>query len=219
LSAPAQYGLEDQMNHQSMLASAILVVALAVPAAAQQRSAPTRSQWIGGGAQWAYPVDAQELSATPGLNVSVRRWIGPHFGIEGEFGWWQRSKSYQYRSPAYQTPDGVFGPIEVLSTSRLATYNLGMNVLGRVPMGRAAIVAGGGPGLFVEHGRSESLVNGTSNEWSATQTHFGLQSLVTLEVRVTDRLTAYGGFRTEMRNVRWVDSFVGYPTAGVRIGF
>jgi hypothetical protein len=46
--------------------------------------------------------------------------------------------------------------------------------------------------------------------------HVGVQSLAAVELRITDRVTAFGGARAELRSI---DAFVSYPTAGMRISF
>jgi hypothetical protein len=40
-----------------------------------------------------------------------------------------------------------------------------------------------------------------------------------LEVRVTRRLSGFAGLRIEQRDVRFLESTAGYPTAGVRFAF
>ena len=208
------------MRSQSVLLSAILALALAAPAAAQT-AAPQHRQSIGGGARWAYPlVEGGDITGTPGFSVSWRRWIGPHLGIEGALGVWRYSASEEYTHDGYYTADGyVSQPVHASYKGHMWAYNLGLNVLGRIPAGRASIVLGGGPGLFVEQARAESSFNENRYMSSMTHKHFGLQSLAELEVRITDRMAVFGGMHAEVRDVKVADSGVVYPVAGVRVGF
>jgi hypothetical protein len=213
--------MEVHMHCRPVSVLVLLVLANGAAADAQPAKQPTPVQSIGGGAQWAYPIiEGGYLAASPGLTASWRRWMGPYLGIQGEFGWWRKTKSHDYQWEGYQTPMGfVSEPVVGSDTSRFNGYSFGVNILGRIPIGRSAIVAGGGPGLFHERGSFKSVFNGKRYSTTHAETHFGLQSLFTVEVAVNRRVSAFGGFRLEMRNVRWADSLVGYPTAGLRVAF
>ncbi len=189
------------MSRRATMASGILLLVLSTAPSAQSLQPPVRAQ-VGGGAQWAYPYESSNyLAATPGFNASFRQWMGPHLGMELECGWWHRSSA----------------PVGASYTKQFTGYNAGVNVLARIPIGRAAIVAGGGPGLFADRYRTNSLVS--QQVWNSNSTTLGLQSLASLEVRLAGRTTAFGGVRTEVRQLGEVTEFVAYPTAGVRVNF
>ena len=199
------------MIRHAVPAVALLVLALAAPALAQAPAAPGFTQSIGGGAQWAYPTESgTELNGTPGLRAAWRGWFSPHFGIEGDFGWWQKSQSQEYRDANFV----------VTGTTTLTVYNLAFNVLGGIPLGqRTTLVVGGGPGWYFEHGSAETLVNGDRQSFSTSQDHFGIQSIADVEVSVSQRVSIFGGVRAEWRDVRESSSGVIYPIAGARFVF
>ena len=198
------------MIRHAIPAAALLVLALAAPALAQAPATAGFTQSIGGGAQWAYPTETgNELNGTPGVRASWRGWFNPHLGVEGDFGWWQKSVSHEYRSPDFV----------VTGTSDLSVYNLAFNVLGGIPVGRATIVLGGGPGWYFENGNNDALINGERQTYSSSRNHFGLQSLADVEVRASDHVSVFGGMRAEWRNVRESSSGVVYPIAGLRFIF
>jgi hypothetical protein len=200
------------------LASVVVLLLASVPVAAQSISPAERTHSFGAAAEWAYPFRSSDyLTATPGVGASYREWLRPHLAIEIEFGSWRRTHSGTYRLAGYQVPPEHQGePILASYTSRFSWYNAGVNVLGRIPIGRVAIVGGGGPGLFVEQLDDASLVNDAVQTWSSRSTHVGVQSLAAVEVRVIDRVTAFVGARAELSSI---DTLVAYPTAGMRIGF
>jgi hypothetical protein len=110
----------------------------------------------------------------------------------------------------------------VTTSARLNAYNIGANLLGAVPFGsRAALVLGGGGGLYHEGGTAEAIVNGERSSFSNGRNHFGLQSLAELDVRASDRMSIFGGLHAEWRDVREgiMDASVIYPVAGVRFMF
>ncbi len=199
------------MIRHAVQTAALLVLALAAPALAQAPDTPAFTQSIGGGAQWAYPTESgTELNGTPGIRGSWRGWFGPHVGIEGDFGWWKKSVSNDYRSPDFV----------VTGSSTLSVYNLAFNVLGGIPLGqRANIVFGGGPGWYFETGSSEVNYNGDRYAYSDTSHHFGVQTLADLEVRATGHVSVFGGMRAEWRDVRDWTSGVVYPITGMRFTF
>lgn len=208
------------MKYRTLILTAAVALALAAPAAAQAPQQPSLGHSIAGGAQWAFPVSDVDLKGSAGVNASWRYFTGPHLGIEGTFGWWQKNEKGQYHSDGFTTPDGaVYGAMNATYEQRLSTYGLGFNVLGRIPIGRAAIVMGGGPGYFIEHGDANANVNGTAYANSDTGNHFGVQGLAEVEVRATGRLSVFGGLRLELRDVRYADSGFAYPIVGLRLGF
>lgn len=209
------------MNRHLVALWAVVALAIAAPAVAQAGREPPHRQSVGGGAQWAYPASSGgEITGTPGFAGSWRAWFGPHLGLEGEFGFWRRSRTHEFSSPGYQDPLGfVNEPVHGTAQNRLSTYSLGANVLGRIPIRRAAIVLGGGPGLYAERFSYDVLVNERRDSGSSGSMHFGVQSLAELEFRITPHVNAFGGLRIELRDVRYVDSGVVYPTVGLRYAF
>ena len=200
------------------LASVIVVLLASAPVAAQSIPPAERTHSFGAAAEWAYPFRSSDyLTAIPGVGASYREWVRPRLAIEIEFGSWRKTHTGTYRLAGYQVPPEHRGePVLASYTSRSSWYNAGVNVLGRIPIGRAAIIGGGGPGFFVEQRDDASLVNDAVQTWSYRSTHVGVQSLAAVELRVTDRVTAFGGARAELRSI---DTLVTYPTAGVRISF
>jgi hypothetical protein len=161
----------------------------------------------------------------PGIKASWRAWFGPHVGIETGFGWWRRTITREFSSPGYQWPGGPTIPANH-GTDKfgVTAYALGVGVLGRIPIGRAAVILGGGPGWFYERSKSDTLVSyetGTTNRYSggASGTHFGVQTVMELEVRTTRRVSVFGGLRSEIRDARYLESMIAYPTAGIRVSF
>ena len=195
---------------QSLVLCALVSLALAVPAAAQPAPAGG-AQSVSIGGQWAYPTTSgTELDGSPGLKGSWRGWITPHFGVEAQVGWWTKGMSEEYRDSAYQV--SVHG--------RMHAWNIGANILGAIPVGRATtIVLGGGPGMFHENAGGTVTVNGASQTSSAGQNHFGLQSVMEVDVRASSHVSIFGGMHAELRDVRESDSGVLYPVAGVRFAF
>jgi hypothetical protein len=200
------------------LASLVVLLLASAPVAAQSIPPAERTRSFGAAAEWAYPFRSSiNLDATPGIDASYREWLRPHLAIEIEFGSWRESHSGTYRLAGYQVPPEQRGePVFASYTSHTSWYNVGVNVLGRLPIGRAAITAGGGPGLFFDRYDSASPVNGAVQTWSFTSKHVGAQTLAVVELRVIDRVTAFGGVRAELRDI---DALITYPTAGVRINF
>lgn len=205
------------MLHRSVMVAGLLALAVAAPAAAQSQPAP-RTQSIGGGVQFVYPIDGGYINGTPGANASWRRWFGPNLGVEGAFGWWRRSTSTEFSSPAVDNAYGGVPAMEGFSRSRMSAYSVGVNVLGRIPAGRVAVIVGGGPGVFLDRSTYEARLNAQRFSGSANRRQFGLQMAAELEVMATDRVALFGGLRGEMRG-RDIEGLVGYPTVGVRVGF
>jgi hypothetical protein len=200
------------------LASLVVLLLASAPVAAQSIAPDERTRSFGAAAEWAYPFRSSDyLTATPGAGASYREWVRPRLAIEMEFGAWRETHTGSYRLAGYQVPPEHQGESVLASyTSRSSWYNVGVNALGRIPIGRAAIVAGGGPGFFIGQRDDASLVNDAVQTWSSRSTHVGMQSLAAVELRVTERVTAFGGARAELRSI---DTLVTYPTAGVRMSF
>jgi len=122
-----------------------------------------------------------------------------------------------FGSPA-ENAAGVVIP-SVQRVDRTSSYALGVGVLGTGSFGRLSFHAGAGPGFFVDRTTYETRASGHLESGSSALRSFGLQMLMELEVRVTSRLSAFAGLRSELRDVRDSESSSGYPTAGVRFAF
>src|SRR5512139_2775143 len=162
------------MIHRSAMLAAMLIVAMAASVAAQPVQ-PARTQSLAAAAQWAYPVDGGPLNGSPGLNLSYQWWFGRHLGVEGTFGWWRSTQSQEFHSPAFSGPGGSGTAMDGYSKTELSAYSFGVNILGRAPMGRAALIAGAGPGVFRERGRYDVRFNEEAFSGASTRTHFGVQ--------------------------------------------
>lgn len=206
------------MGYRPIIASGILLLVVSTRVAAQATAADDRPHSFGAGSQWAYPYRGNdELKAIPGIEVAYRDWVRPHVAVELEFGSWRKTYAGTYNLAGYEIPPAHKGEIVYGTyTTHVSSYSAGVNVLGRIPVGRVAIVAGGGPGLFVDERDDASVVNDALQTWSSKSTHVGIQSLAAVDLRVTDRWCVFAGARAELRAI---DSLVTYPIAGVRFNF
>jgi hypothetical protein len=210
------------MAYRPLVIAALLALAAVMPAGAQSPS-PVFHQSVGSGIRWLYPISLEgssDVNGSPGATASWRYWTGPHFGVEGAFGWWSKDHHGEYHSGGYMTPGGyVQDQVDMTYQSSLSYYGLGGNILGRIPIGRAAVVAGGGPGFFVERGHYEQRFNGQRDSNTHTGHHFGVEGLMELEVRATDRFSVFGGLHVELRSIDNADSGFTYPVLGARMAF
>jgi hypothetical protein len=92
-----------------------------------------------------------------------------------------------------------------------------VNILGRAPMGRAALIAGGGPGVYQERGHYDVRFNDQAFSGTSSRSHFGVQGMVELEVNATEALAVFGGLRVEVRDTASIDSSCAYPAVGVKV--
>ena len=197
----------------------VLLLALfaATPVAAQSPAEP-RSQSIGAAAHWALPHPGGAVK--PGVQVSWRRWRSARVGIGADVRWWRRNITEEIDSPAQQGPEGVQIPsMQGRSDERISSYSAGIALLGRTTAGRVSLVAGAGPGFFVENRSHDTRINGSQDTGSTALRSFGVHGLTEIEVRATRRLSVFAGLRLELRDVRSMESNSGYPTAGVRFAF
>ena len=196
----------------------LLVWIVAVPAAAQPATATDLNQSIDAGLQWALLISASD--ATPGMQVSWRRWLSPHFGVGTDGRWGQKHTITEFDSPAQPGPDGVLIPaMQSREDRRISTYGVGAGLLGRTVLGRLSFIGGAGPGLFFDRSTHDTRINAAQHAGSSTIRSIGLYGLMEMEVRATRRLSAYAGLRIELRDVRYPDSSFGYPAVGVRVAF
>lgn len=203
---------------RAMIASAILLVVVPMRVAAQAAITSEPPHSVGASVQWAYPYRSTDpLQASPGLEATYREWVRPRVALELEFGSWQRTYSGTYRLAGYMVPPSRAGEVVYSTyTTHVSSYSAGINVLGRIPIGRAALIGGAGPALFVDRRHDSSLVNDAVQNWSTTSTRVGVQSLAAVELRITDHVGAFGGVRAELRAI---DTLVTYPIAGGRFSF
>jgi hypothetical protein len=195
----------------------LLATIVAVPAAAQSPGGEL-NQSIDAGLQWALLISASD--ATPGMQVSWRRWFSPHLGVGTDVRWAQKRTLREFDSPAQPGPDGVLIPaMQGREDRRISSYGFGGGILARTTMGRLSLVAGGGPGFFLDRSTHQSRINAAAHAGSTTVRSLGLFMLMEMEVRATMHLSGYAGLRAELRDVRFPDSSFGYPTAGVRFAF
>ena len=188
------------------------------PAAAQSRPDPELDQSISAGPQWALPYTRAD--AAPGIQAAWRRWFSPHFGIGTDFRWWRNTKTTEINSPAQTGPGGI--PISAQlgrEDRQTSSYGFGMGVLMKASAGRLSVIAGAGPGFFVDRTTHDTRINDMRNAGEITQHHLGIHMLAEVEVRASRRLSLFAGLRVEQRDVRALDTQTGYPTAGVRFAF
>jgi hypothetical protein len=189
------------------LAPFVLVFLAAVPAAAQSAPDPARNQSIGGGLQWGGPYTSARMS--PGVGVSWRRWFGRNVGVGADVRWKQLQRTDE------GGPPGVDWVDEVTHTS----YAFGGGLIGRATAGRVSVVGGAGPGMFVERRAHDTRIDGVLRPSTETYRTIGIQGLVEIDLRMTDRLSAFAGLHLEWRDLRSSESSSGYPSAGVRLLF
>ena len=197
-----------------------LIVALVVstPAVAQPKPDEPGTQSVSAGAQWALPY--AERDAPPGIQVSWRRWWSPHAGIGADVRWWRHSSSTEINVPTQQGPEGiVIRAQQGRDNRRTSSYGFGVGLLSRVSSGRVSCIGGIGPGVFVDRTVHDTHINGSRDAGSMTLRSLGVQMAGEVEVRATRRISAFAGVRLELRDVRFVESGSGYPTAGVRLAF
>jgi hypothetical protein len=194
----------------------LLVIVSSLPAAAQ--SAPdTSTQSIGAGAQWAPHSGRGEA---PGLQAAWRRWFTPHLGVGTEFRWFQRRTTSDIDFPGQTAPGGIIVPPQQgVEQEKVTSYGFAGAVLARTSIGRVTFIGGAGPGFFVDRTVHDTRINGSLNAGSTTFSSLGLHMVMEMEVRATNRLSAFAGVRMELRDVRDAESSFGYPTAGVRFAF
>lgn len=200
------------MIHRSV-ALAYVFVSLAATVAAQPVQ-PARTQSLAAAAQWAYPLDGGPLNGSLGLNLSYQWWFLEHLGVEGTFGWWRATQSYGFHSSG---PGGGGTDIDSYSKTEFSAYSLGVNFIGRAPMGRAALIAGGGPGVYQETGRYDVRFNGQAFSGTSSRSHFGVQGVIEVEVKANDAFAVFGGLRVEVRDTSSLDSSCAYPAVGVKM--
>jgi hypothetical protein len=193
-----------------------LVVISSLPAAAQP-PADVSSQSIGAGAQWAPHTGRGEA---PGVQVAWRKWFTLHLGVGTEFRWFQRSTTTDIDFPGQTAPGGiVVPPQQGVEQQRVTSYGFAGAVLARTSIGRVTFIGGAGPGVFVDRTVHDTRINGSLNAGRMTVSSLGLHMVMEMEVRATNRLSAFAGVRMELRDVRDAESSFGYPTAGVRFAF
>ena len=196
----------------------LIALVFANPAGAQTPAADELNQSIDAGLQWANLISASD--ATPGMQVSWRRWWSPHLGIAADVRWGQKATLREIDSPAQPGPDGVLIPaMQGREDRRISSYGFGGGLLARTTIGRLSFVAGGGPGFFLDRSTHQTRINAAEHAGSATVRSLGLFMLMEIEVRATRRLSGYAGLRAELRDVRVPDSSFGYPIVGVRLAF
>ena len=196
----------------------LLAVIVASPAAAQPAGNAAHDQSVGAGAQWALPYSGG--NDNPGVQASWRRWFSPHLGMETAFRWWSQNTTMAFDSPARENAAGVMIPsVQRQVEQRISSYGLGVGVLATGSLGRVSFIAGAGPGFFVDRTTRETRTNGMHDSGSNALRSFGVHMLMEVDVRVTSRLSAFAGLRSEMRDVREPAGSSGYPTAGVRFAF
>ena len=202
----------------SRLSVLLIAFVFANPAGAQTPAADELNQSIDAGLQWANLISASD--ATPGMQVAWRRWFSPRLGIATDVRWGQTRTIRNLNSPVQAGPGGVVVPaMQGYEDRRIASYGFGGGILGRTTIGRLSLVAGAGPGLFVDRSKNQARLNAAEHAGTTTVRSFGLFVLMEMEVRATRHVSGYAGVRAELRDVRVPDSSFGYPTAGVRIAF
>jgi hypothetical protein len=206
-----------------MLRTAALIffaVAVARPAAAQPAPAPEAGDSIGIGAHWAAPHPGG--GEMPGLQASWRHWTSASLGIGADVRWWGRTTTRLFEVPARDGPNGSAVPARQGSEDEsIRSAGVGVGLLGRMWMGPVSLIAGGGPGFFVDRSSHETRISETREPDTGTieQRSVGLHGLLEMDVRATRRLSLFAGLRLELRDLRVAESNSGYLTGGVRLGF
>jgi hypothetical protein len=187
----------------------LLAIVLTTPAAAQPANDGERNQSIGIGGQWAAPHTLR--GEAPGVQISWRRWLSPHIGVSTDFRWWTRSTTTDFPALAQQEP--------ARETRGTASYGFGVGLLGRMWSGRVSAIGGIGPGFFVDRTTYERQVSDRRDSGGHAHRTIGVQSVLEIDVRLTNRLSGFAGLRMELRDFRDSESSSGYPTVGLRFAF
>jgi hypothetical protein len=202
----------------SRLSFLLIVLVAASPAAAQTPTQAPLNQSIDAGLQWSLLISTSD--ATPGMQVSWRRWFSPHLGVGTDVRWGQKRTIREFDSPAQPGPDGVLIPaMQGREDRRISSYGVGAGVVGRTVIGRLSLIGGAGPGLFFDRSTHDTRINAAQHAGGTTVRSIGLYGLMEMDVRATRQLSAYAGLRIELRDVRYPDSSFGYPVVGVRVAF
>jgi len=199
-----------------LLTAMFLVVISSLPATAQ--SAPdVPSQSVGAGAQWAPHSGRGEA---PGVQVAWRRWFTPYLGVGTEFRWFQRDTASEIDFPAQTAPGGVaVASQQGRDDRRVSSHGFSGGLLARTSIGRLTLIGGAGPGFFVDRTVHDTRINDARNAGTTTFRSLGLHMVMEMEVRATNRVSAFAGIRMELRDLRDSESSFAYPTAGVRFAF
>lgn len=201
-----------------VMTSMLVAVLVSTPAAAQDTPQGDYHQSISAGAQWALPHTWR--GEKPGVQVSWRHWISPRVGVGTDFRWWERNTTTDINTPAQVSPQGVVVPRMLGREERqISSYGFGVGLLARESFGRLSLIGGAGPAFFVDRTKHDTEINGARNAGSTTYSTIGAQFGAELELRATNHLSAFVGFRFEWRDFRTSESSSGYPTAGVRFAF
>jgi hypothetical protein len=196
----------------------LFALVIATPAAAQPPAPAILNQSIDAGLQWALLLSGRD--ATPGMQVAWRRWFSPHLGVGADVRWGQKHTISEFNSPAQPGPAGVLIPaMEGHDEQRISSYGFGGGIVARTTIGRVSLVAGGGPGFFLDRSTHQTRINAAEHSGSTAVRSVGLFMLMEMEVRATRHLSSYAGIRAELRDLRFPDSSFGYPTVGVRLAF
>jgi hypothetical protein len=195
-----------------------LATTMTTTAAAQSTPDPDLNQSIGAGPQWALPHTGDD--AIPGFQVSWRRWFSPHFGLGSDFRWWRNTRTSEINSPTQTGPGGIPIPAQLGQDDRqTSSYGFGVGLLAKASAGRLSVIAGAGPGFFVDRTVHDTRINDMRSVGEITEQHIGIHMLAEVEVRATHRVSMFAGLTVEQRDLRVLDSQTGYPTAGVRFAF
>ena len=191
----------------------VLLVVCASAAAAQTRTQHVSRQSLGIGAQWSFPPGSGTLSATPGVTLSWQGWYGPHLGAEAHLGRWHGETTWRAAAPGFETEN----------TDAVTAHSIAFAVLGRIPRGRATFILGAGPGWFSDRNYSDSVQRSVTGERrfasADTYSSIGIHIVTEVDVRVTRSMSVFGGFNSQIRDVRYSESTASYPNAGVRWAF
>ena len=199
-----------------LLTAMFLVVISSLPATAQP-APDVSSQSIGAGAQWAPHSGRGEA---PGLQVAWRKWFTPYLGVGTEFRWFQRNTRTDIDFPRQTAPGGIVVPAQQgIEEQSVTSYGFGGALLARTSIGRLTLIGGAGPGFFVDRTIHDTRINDARNAGTTTFRSLGLHMVMEMEVRATNRVSAFAGVRMELRDVRDAESSFAYPTAGVRFAF
>jgi outer membrane protein with beta-barrel domain len=187
-------------------ACVLLAAAIAAPAAAQTGPAPERLHSIGVGVHTAAPYRAGDA---PGIQGSWVRWVKPRVGIEAEMRWWTGRR----------ITDSIGPTLRLHDEEKQTSYAVGVSVVARAGAGRLSVLGGIGPGFFADRWNNVTTANGETRSTGSSYSTVGVQGLMEMDVRLTNRASLFAGLRIELRDPGDAESLFGCPTVGVRFAF
>ena len=196
----------------------LLAAVLASPAAAQPPAGAALDQSIDAGAHWTWLMSGGDPAL--GMQAGWRRWLSRHVGVGADVRGARGTLTTVFDSPAQSGPGGIAIPaMEGRQENRMSSYAFSGGLVARSAIGRLSLIAGGGPGFFLDRSAHDTRINAAQMTGSTIVRSVGLYMVMEMEVRATRHVSGYAGLRAELRDIRVADSSVGHPVAGVRVAF